>query len=161
MIALIPTLKLAAPWLHDYFLSELESDTFHVDYAYKQLLLHHEWHDGSPERGAPPFKMPMSTKKAITTAAASEKQFMSNRGSRIAKQVRKALASRAEKGTRGERKVAKQQYARFLSAGGKMAYHWLGLVPRITRLERQPIRFPGHLFKIALQYRCGLAPLSI
>lgn len=41
-----------------------------------------------------------------------------------------------------------------------MAYHWLGLVPRITRLERQPTRFPGHLFKIALQYRCGLACVS-
>ena len=36
----------------------------------------------APERGAPPFKMPMSTKKAITTAAASENLFMS-KGLRI------------------------------------------------------------------------------
>ena len=109
VIALIPTLKLAAPKLHDYFLSELDSDTFHVDYAYKQLLLHHEWHDGSPEGGNPPFKMPMSTKKAITTAAASEQSFMSNRESRIAKQVRRTLAGRANKGNRHERRIAKQR----------------------------------------------------
>ena len=41
-----------------------------------------------------------------------------------------------------------------------MAYHWLGLIPRLARMKIQPIRFPGHLFKIALQYRCGLACVS-
>ena len=59
-------------------------------------------------------------------------------------------------GSREDRKIAKWQLARFLSAGGKMAYHWLGILPRQARHTIKPIAFPGHLFKIALQYRCGL-----
>ena len=37
-----------------------------------------------------------------------------------------------------------------------MAYHWLGLLPKAARLDRAPIRFESHLFRIALQYRSGL-----
>ena len=59
-------------------------------------------------------------------------------------------------GTRVQQKWAKWQRARFVSAGGKMAYHWLGLLPRKARITRLPQRFESHLFRIALQYRSGL-----
>ena len=59
-------------------------------------------------------------------------------------------------GTRVDQKWAKWQRARFISAGGKMAYHWLGLLPRKARITRLPQRFESHLFRIALQYRSGL-----
>ena len=37
-----------------------------------------------------------------------------------------------------------------------MAYHWLGLLPKAARLDRAPVHFESHLFRIALQYRSGL-----
>ena len=59
-------------------------------------------------------------------------------------------------GTRAERRWAKWQHARFVSAGGKLAYQWLGLLPKEARLIRPPPKFEGHLFRIALQFRSGL-----
>ena len=51
VISLLPTLKAASPALHDFFLSEMDNDTFFVDYAYHQLMFDAEWHDGSADRG--------------------------------------------------------------------------------------------------------------
>ena len=44
-----------------------------------------------------------------------------------------------------------------------MACHWPGILPRQARHTIKPITFPGHLFKIALQCRCGLkcAPTQV
>ena len=58
--------------------------------------------------------------------------------------------------TRAQCMEAKMQYARFVSAGGKMASRWLDLPPRESRLPKAPLFFPNHLFRIALQYRSGL-----
>ena len=83
---------------------------------------------------------------------------MSNTNSRAAKLVRAALddSCKAGRPPHVEQKCAKWQRARFISAGGKMAYHWLGLLPKLARLNRAPVRFESHLFRIALQYRSGL-----
>ena len=37
-----------------------------------------------------------------------------------------------------------------------MASNWLDLPPRESRLSKVPMHFKSHLFRIALQYRCGL-----
>ena len=65
------------------------------------------------------------------------------------------LAKATTTGSRSDRRTAKMQYARFMSVAGKTAYHWLGTIPKESRLTIVPVWFPGHLFKIAIQFRCG------
>ena len=154
----MPMVKRMDSRLYDFILGTLHrGDEMHINYAYRQLLEHHDWHDGSSERGKAPFDMPSSTREAITTAAATEEQFLSNAHSRIKRQVQREIQRQIEDAsTRAQCTEAKFQYARFVSAGGKMASRWLDLPPRESRLSKVPLFFPSHLFRIALQYRSGL-----
>ena len=158
VIATVPTLKVVSPTLYQFFLDQIGGDDkFHVDYAYAKLLADFYWHDPSlPERGAAPFKLPTSTRKAVTTAAAQEKQFMQNTHSRSKYYVMQELERNCTRGSRVSQRWAKWQRARFVSAGGKLAHQWLGVLPKEARLIRPPPKFEGHLFKIALQHRSGL-----
>ena len=155
VIAAMPMVKRMDPRLYDFILGTLHrEDEMHINYAYRQLLEHHDWHDGSGERGKAPFDMPSSTKEAITTAAATEEQFLSNAHSRIKRQVQLEIQRQIEDAsTRAQCTEAKMQYARFVSAGGKMASRWLELPPRESRLSKAPpiftlLFFPSHLFRI-------------
>ena len=128
-----------------------------IIYAYAKLLADFYWHGPSlPERGAAPFKLPTSTRKAVTTAAVQEKKFMQNAHSRSRYYVMEELERNCTRGSRADQRWAKWQRARFVSAGGKLAHQWLGLLPKEARLVRPPPKFEGHLFKIALQHRSGL-----
>jgi len=67
VIAAMQMVKRMDPRLCDFILGTLHrEDEMHINYAYRQLLEHHDWHDGSDERGKAPFDMPSSTKEAIT-----------------------------------------------------------------------------------------------
>ena len=159
VIAMTPTLKTVTPHLYQLFVDQLSaSDSLYVGYAYDQLLGDFYWHDGSPDRGKAPFTIPKNVRTAVTTAPVKEKHFMTNRYSRERHLVLEGLDAQCKPGTgtRVQQKWAKWQRARFVSAGGKMAYHWLGLLPRKARITRLPQRFESHLFRIALQYRSGL-----
>ena len=72
----MPMAKRMDPRLYDFILGTLDrGDEMHINHAYRQLLEHLDWHGGSGERGKAPFDMPTSTRKAITTAAATEEQY--------------------------------------------------------------------------------------
>ena len=127
--------------------------------SYYKIREDFDWHDETnPERGAAPFALAKTITKALTTAQVKEHQFMENTHSRLHKETSAYLESKCEPGTgsREEQKLAKWQRARFMSAGGKTAYHWLGMLPRAARISRPPLIFESHLFRIALQYRSGL-----
>ena len=138
-------------------------DCFHVHYAYEKIRKDFLWHDETnPERGPAPFTLAKNITKALTTAQVKEHQFMENTHSRLHKETSAHLASKCEpgSGSREEQRLAKWQRARFMSAGGKTAYHWLGMLPRAARIARPPLVFESHLFRIALQYRSGIPCVS-
>ena len=71
--------------LLDLMLSNLRLDLIAGDlisemglYTYDQVMEHHDWFDGSDERGEPAYFLPTNVKKAMSSAAPTEKQLNAN-----------------------------------------------------------------------------------
>ena len=62
-------------------------DQFYARYTYDQIMEHHDWHDGSEERGKPAYDLPQRVRKALSGAKPTEKQLNANMYSRIYKQI--------------------------------------------------------------------------
>ena len=118
---------------------------------------HHNWFDGSDNRGKPAYFLPANVKRAMSSAIPTEKQLNANLYAGIKHEVLAARQQRIrEAGTEAENKEEKSQRARFISAGGKHAFQWLHIPPEAARWGLPGINFLGHLFDIALRLRMGL-----
>jgi hypothetical protein len=118
---------------------------------------HHDWFDGSDERGEPVYFLPANVRKAMSSAIPTEKQLNANLYARIKHEVLTARQRRIrEADTEAEKEEEIRQRARLQSAGGKYAFQWLHIPPKAARWGLRAINFPGHLFDIALRLRMGL-----
>ena len=87
---------------------------------------HHDWFDGSDERGEPANFVPTSAKKTMSSATPMEKQANVNIYTRIKHEVLAARQQRIRKAeTEAERDEEMRQRARLMSAGEKYAFQWL------------------------------------
>ena len=66
---------------------------------------HHDWFDGSDERGKPVYFLPTNVKKTMSSAVPTEKQLNANLYARIKQEVLTARQQRIrEAGTETEKK---------------------------------------------------------
>ena len=147
-----------SPRLYRHLMKSItNNDQFYARFTYDQVMEHHDWFDGSDERGVPPNFLPKNVGKAMTSAIPTEKQLNANLYARIKHEVLAARQRRIrEAGTEAEKQEEMRQRARLLSAGGKYAFQWLHIPPKAARWGLPTINFPGHLFDIALRLRMGL-----
>ena len=147
-----------SPRLHKHLMkSIINHDQFYARFTYDQIMEHHDWFDGSDERGEPVYFLPANVKKAMSSAIPTEKQLNANLYARIKHEVLNARQRRIrEADTTTEREEEQRQRARLISAGGKYAFQWLHIPPKAARWGLPNINFPGHLFDIALRLRMGL-----
>ena len=80
---------------------------------------HHDWFDGSDERGQPVYFLPANVKKAMSSAIPTEKQLNDNLYARIKHE--------ADTEAKGEEEI--RQRARLLSTGEKSSFQWLHIPP--------------------------------
>ena len=133
-------------------------DPFRVKDAAAQIMEHHDWHDGTTARGKAPYPLPQNVEQLLTGACPQEHHLKRNLDSRLYALTMAAYdtqIARARNAT--ELAVARQDKTRFVSAGGRMASAWLSIPPKADRFATSPVRFPGHLFSIALRVRMGLS----
>jgi hypothetical protein len=152
------SIKTHSPRLHKHLMKSLtDKDQFYARFTYDQVMEHHDWFDGSDERGEPTFFLPNSVGKAMSSAIPTEKQLNANLYARIKHEVLAARQKRIrEAETEAVKKEEMRQRARLISAGGKYAFQWLHIPPKAARWGLSTLNFPGHLFDIALRLRMGL-----
>ena len=67
-------LQLHSPKLHEHLMNSVTGeDQFYARYTYDQVMEHHDWHDGSEERGKPAYDLPQRVRKALSGAKPTEK----------------------------------------------------------------------------------------
>jgi hypothetical protein len=147
-----------SPRLHKHLMKSITyNDQFYARFTYDQVMEHHDWFDGSDERGEPVYFLPANVRKAMSSAIPTEKQLNASLYARIKHEVLAARQRRIrEANTGAEKEEEMRQRARLLSAGGKYAFQWLHIPPKAARWGLPTINFPGHLFDIALRLRMGL-----
>ena len=124
--------------------------------AIEKVREHHVWHDGSALRGKPKFKLLDNPVTLLTGCCPRQSDLKRNLDSRIHKIVLHAYDMRMAMASGHALDDARQQRARFLSVGCKLAYVWLTPPKAVVRFELHTVSFPGHLFGIALRLRLGL-----
>ena len=88
-------IQLHSPRLYKHLMrSIINDDQFYARFTYDQVMEHHDWFDGSDERGEPAFFQPANVKKVMSSAAPTEKQLNANLYARIKHEV---LAARQQR----------------------------------------------------------------
>ena len=68
--------QLHSPRLHKHLMkSIINNDQFYARFTYDQVMEHHDWFDGSDERGEPVYFLLATVKKAMSSAIPTEKQL--------------------------------------------------------------------------------------
>ena len=64
-----PHIQLHSPRLNEHLMNSMMSDDqFYASYTYDQVMEHHDWHDGSEERGKPAYDLPRRARKTLSGA---------------------------------------------------------------------------------------------
>ena len=106
--------------------SIINNDQFYARFTYGQVMEHHDWFNGSDERGEPVYFLPANVKKAMSSAIPTEKQLNTNLYARIKHGVLAARQQRIrEADSEADREEEMRQRARLISVGGKYAFQWL------------------------------------
>ena len=67
-------IQLHSPRLHKHLMkSIINNDHFYAWFTYSQVMEHHNWFDGSDERGGPVYFLPANVKKTTSSAIPTEK----------------------------------------------------------------------------------------
>jgi hypothetical protein len=120
LITATHNIQLHSPRLHQHLMKIINNnDQFYARFTYDQVKEHHDWFDGSDERGEPVYFLPANVKKAMSSAIPTEKTLNANLYARIKHEVLAARQRRIrEADTEAEREEEMRQRVRLLSAGG-------------------------------------------